>query len=62
MVRAIPPALQKKIEFLNPEYLVFSPAGDADTKVPLLTFLHGAGGVALQSEEFYEWMFSKKGN
>ena len=60
--RAVPPALKEKIDFLNSEYLGFSPAGDADTKVPLLIFLHGAGGVVLRSEEFYEWMFSKKRN
>lgn len=51
VVRAIPPALLAKIEFLNPEYLVFSPGGDADTKVPLLIFLHGAGGVGDDTDQ-----------
>lgn len=44
-VNTIPPELQKKIQFLNPEYLVYRPACDSNSKLPLLIFLHGAGGV-----------------
>ena len=45
VVRTIAPELQSKIQFLNPEYLVYLPAGDTNSKLPLLIFLHGAGGV-----------------
>ena len=44
-VRTIAPELQSKIQFLNPEYLVYRPAGDTNAKLPLVIFLHGAGGV-----------------
>ena len=44
-VRTIAPELQSKIQFLNPEYLVYLPAGDTNSKLPLVIFLHGAGGV-----------------
>ncbi len=37
--------LQKKTKSLNPQYLVFSPKQKPDTEVPLLIYLHGAGGV-----------------
>ncbi|MHC5058037.1 MAG: carboxylesterase family protein [Planctomycetota bacterium] len=37
--------LQKKTNALNPEYLVYSPKGKPDGGVPLLIYLHGAGGV-----------------
>lgn len=37
--------LQAKTVYLNPEYLVYSPAGKAADKMPLLIYLHGAGGV-----------------
>ena len=45
VVRTISPELQPRIQFLNPQYLVFAPNGNTDTKLPLLIFLHGAGGV-----------------
>ena len=45
VVRTIPTELQSKIQSLNPEYLVYLPAGNAVAKLPLLIFLHGAGGV-----------------
>ena len=45
VVRTIAPELQSKIQFLNPQYLVYAPAGDTKAKLPLLIFLHGAGGV-----------------
>jgi len=44
-VSLIAPALQEKIQFLNPEYLTFAPTAAKDAKLPLLIFLHGAGGV-----------------
>lgn len=44
-VRILPPELQSKIQFLNPEYLVYRSAGGTNAKLPLLIFLHGAGGV-----------------
>ena len=44
-VRTIPPELQSKIQFLNPEYLLYRPTDDTNSKLPLLIFLHGAGGV-----------------
>jgi CubicO group peptidase (beta-lactamase class C family)/dienelactone hydrolase len=35
-----------EVVFLNPEYLAYQPAKiDADTKVPLVIYLHGAGGT-----------------
>ena len=45
VVRTISPELQPKIQFLNPQYIVYLPTGKTDAKVPLLIFLHGAGGV-----------------
>jgi predicted peptidase len=45
VVRTINPELQPRIQFLNPEYLVYLPAGSTNGKLPLLIFLHGAGGV-----------------
>lgn len=44
-VHVLPPALQPKVQFLNPEYLVYAPAGSSTAPLPLLIFLHGAGGV-----------------
>jgi predicted peptidase len=44
-VNTITPELQQKIQFLNPEYLVYRPAGNTNSKLPLLIFLHGAGDV-----------------
>jgi predicted peptidase len=45
VVHKLDPALQQQTRFLNPEYLVFLPAGSTNAKLPLLIFLHGAGGV-----------------
>lgn len=45
VVHKLPPALQQKVQFLNPEYLVYAPIGSSNAKLPLLIFLHGAGGV-----------------
>lgn len=44
-VNTIPPELQSKIQFLNPQYLVYRPTSEINSKLPLLIFLHGAGGV-----------------
>lgn len=44
-VRKLPEALQQQVQFLNPEYLVYAPSESSDAKLPLLIFLHGAGGV-----------------
>lgn len=41
----LPPELQQKTQCLNPEYLVFLPKADSDAKLPLVIYLHGAGGV-----------------
>ncbi|MDA7862036.1 prolyl oligopeptidase family serine peptidase [Akkermansiaceae bacterium] len=38
--------LQKETQFLNPEYLVFSPAEKIEKPIPLIISLHGAGGIA----------------
>ncbi|MDH3583032.1 MAG: alpha/beta fold hydrolase, partial [Phycisphaerae bacterium] len=43
-VHSIDQKLQEKLKFLNPEYLVLSPNADPGTKLPLLIYLHGAGG------------------
>ena len=51
MVRTISPELQPKIQFLNPQYLVYLPTGNTDAKLPLLIFLHGAGGVGSDIQE-----------
>lgn len=45
VVQTLPAALQQKVQFLNPEYLVYAPSGSSNAKLPLLIFLHGAGGV-----------------
>ncbi len=37
--------LAKKAKTLNPQYLVFSPKQTPDGAVPLVIYLHGAGGV-----------------
>lgn len=38
-------ALAQKAKSLNPEYLLFSPKDVPKRKIPLLIYLHGAGGV-----------------
>lgn len=43
-IQTLPRELQGKVRFLNPEYLVYAPKG-ANGPLPLLIFLHGAGGV-----------------
>lgn len=45
VVGTIAPALQSRIQFLNPKYLVYAPDVKTNAKLPLLIFLHGAGGV-----------------
>ena len=35
----------KKASSLNPQYLLFSPKGTPDSPLPLVIYLHGAGGV-----------------
>jgi predicted peptidase len=44
-VHTLAPELQQKTECLNSEYLVFIPKQTVHTNVPLLIFLHGAGGT-----------------
>ena len=44
VVHTLAPALQPKVQFLNPEYLVYAPSESSNAKLPLLIFLHGAGG------------------
>lgn len=44
-VHRLPDALQPKVQFLNPEFLVYAPSGPSNEKLPLLIFLHGGGGV-----------------
>lgn len=44
-VRKLPEAFRRRIQFLNPEYLVFLPVAETNSKLPVLVFLHGAGGV-----------------
>lgn len=44
-VRTIPAERCSGIQFLNPEYLVFLPREHDGSKLPLVIFLHGAGGV-----------------
>jgi predicted peptidase len=39
------PELQGETVFLNAEYLVYSPAGRPEGKLPMLIYLHGAGGL-----------------
>ena len=38
-------ALAREAKSLNPEFLLFSPKDAPKGKVPLLIYLHGAGGV-----------------
>jgi poly(3-hydroxybutyrate) depolymerase len=45
VVRTVDPELQPRIQFLNPEYLVYAPPGNTNAKLPLLIFLHGADGA-----------------
>ncbi len=44
-VGTLDPALREKTRCLNPEYLVYAPKSEPDAKVPLLIYLHGAGGA-----------------
>jgi predicted peptidase len=44
-VEKLTPALAKKAKSLNPQYLVFSPEKKTEAKLPLVIYLHGAGGV-----------------
>lgn len=44
-VEKLSPELQAKTIYLNPEYLVYSPAVKPEGKLPLVIYLHGAGGV-----------------
>lgn len=46
VIRTIDPKVQPKLKSLNPEYLVFTPdKSPEDERVPLLIYLHGAGGI-----------------
>jgi predicted peptidase len=45
VVRTLDHRLQQETRSLNPEYLVFLPKSDSSTNMPLLIYLHGAGGV-----------------
>jgi predicted peptidase len=45
VVGTIDEQLQKKTKSLNPQYLVFSPKENSEMALPLLIYLHGAGGV-----------------
>ena len=40
--------LQAKTTFLNPEFLLYAPSGEGGKKLPLVIYLHGAGGVGDQ--------------
>jgi predicted peptidase len=67
-VRKINPELQPEIKSLNPEYLVFLPEKtNSTTKMPLLIYLHGAGGVGndintIRSQPKKAWEGIKKFN
>ena len=50
-IYTISPDLQANVQFLNPDYLVYKPVDAHDTKLPLLIFLHGAGGVGSDLEK-----------
>ena len=44
VVKRLPDAVSAATKFLNPEYVVASPAaGEVNDKTPLLIFLHGSG-------------------
>ena len=45
VVRTLEKSLQTKAPSLNPEYLVFLPKAKPQEKLPLVIYLHGAGGV-----------------
>ena len=45
VIRTLDGQLQEKTLCLNPEYLVYLPKADLAAKLPLLIYLHGAGGV-----------------
>jgi len=45
VVGTLDQSFQEKTECLNPQYLVFLPKGESETALPLLIYLHGAGGV-----------------
>ncbi len=45
VVKILSEKLQARITFLNPEFLVFPVEGGKRSKIPLLIYLHGAGGV-----------------
>ena len=44
-VSSLTDSLAKKATSLNPKYLVFAPSKKTDAKLPLVIYLHGAGGV-----------------
>ncbi|MDF1859359.1 MAG: prolyl oligopeptidase family serine peptidase [Verrucomicrobiales bacterium] len=45
-VESLDPQRSSKVIFLNPEYLAYHPEKvEADTKLPLVIYLHGAGGL-----------------
>jgi predicted peptidase len=44
-VRTIPAELRSRIQCLNSDYLVFLPEEHDGSKLPLVIFLHGAGGA-----------------
>ncbi|MEC9092805.1 MAG: prolyl oligopeptidase family serine peptidase [Planctomycetota bacterium] len=44
-IATLEPSLQKKTQSLNSRYLVFSPKRKSKLKLPLLVYLHGAGGL-----------------
>lgn len=58
-VRRLPADLQQEVQFLNSEYLVFSPSVSSRAKFPLLIFLHGASGVVVD-REYCDWLASPK--
>jgi len=45
VVETIDKKLQEKTKFLNPQYLISKPETETNKKLPLLIYLHGAGGV-----------------
>lgn len=52
VIRTIDPKVQPKLKSLNPEYLVFTPdKSPEDERVPLLIYLHGAGGSGTTLEK-----------
>ncbi len=51
-VQTVPEAVSSQLRSLNPDFLIYQPEnGDQEEKLPLLIYLHGAGGIGDEIEK-----------